>query len=361
MKLTAQVKLQPTPFQAQALQATLERANAACNWISSWAWEHQTFRQYDLHKGCYREVRERFGLAAQASVRAIAKVADAYKLYKNTQRVFSPTGAIAFDERILRWQVSKSQVSIWTLAGRLTIPFVCGERQSALLATQQGESDLYTRGGKWYLSATCNVEEPPPADTAGGVLGVDLGICNLVVDSEGNTYTGEGVSKNRTRMQRLRGILQHRGSKDAKRHLKRLRRKQARYQRDVNHVISKEVVETAVITCKAIALEELKDIRARATGFNREMRQRMGNWGFHQLRAFIEYKARRAGVAVIVVDPRDTSRTCSECGYCDKANRPTRSHFKCLQCGSDALADWNAAVNIGARAAMSSGLMQSAA
>jgi putative transposase len=76
------------------------------------------------------------------------------------------------------------------------------------------------------------------------------------------------------------------------------------------------------------------------------------SWAFFQLRTFVAYKARAAGVRVVYVDPRNTSRTCSACGYCDKRNRPDQAHFRCLQCSYTATADYNAALNIAARAAV---------
>src|SRR5512135_2361248 len=142
MILMAPVKLLPSPVQAEAIRRTLEQANAACRFVSDTAWETDTFRQYDLHHRCYRDVRERFGLSAQLTVRVIAKVADAYKLDRNTRRTFRPTGSIAFDDRILSWRLEDHTVSIWTVNGRLRIPFVCGERQWELLQTRQGESRL---------------------------------------------------------------------------------------------------------------------------------------------------------------------------------------------------------------------------
>jgi IS605 OrfB family transposase len=238
----------------------------------------------------------------------------------------------------------------------MNIPFVCGKRQQQLLVTQQGETDLALRDGEWFLLTTCNVEELPPADTSGGVLGVDLGIVQLATDSEGTQYSGEPVRSLRQRHRTHSRVLQKRAkkhhSKAAYRRLVRRRRQVSRYQRWVNHNISKRLVETALTSRKALALEDLSGIRERDNGFGREMRWQLGNWAFDQLRQFVAYKAQRAGVPVVFVDPRDTSRTCSACGSCDKANRKSQSHFCCLECGFEDNADRNAARNIEARATL---------
>lgn len=350
MKLTAQAKLLPTEEQAQALRETLERANAACDYVSAWAWEHQTFRQFAIQKALYQDVKARFALTAQVVVRVIGKVADAYKLDKKTQRTFRPTGAVPFDDRILRWYVSHSQVSIWTTQGRMRIAFACGDRQRQLLATQHGESDLVLVGGSFYLLAACDVEEPEPGDVS-GVLGVDLGICNIATDSDGTTYSGAVVNGLRHRHRRLRQRLQKKGTKSAKRLLRHRRVKEARFARNTNHRIAKQIVATAECTGRGIALEDLKGIRERVK-VRKPQRATLSSWAFAQLGGFIGYKAQAAGVLVVYVDPRNTSRTCPACGSIDKHNRPSQSVFRCASCGFSGLADHIAACNIASRGAV---------
>lgn len=145
MKLTAQVKLQPTPEQSDALLRTLETANVACNALSESAWEAKEFRQFPLHKLCYSKIRTDFPLTAQIVVRLIAKVADAYKLDRDVQRTFRKHGSISYDVRILSWNMGENSVSVWSLDGRLKIPFVCGEHHRELLTFQRGETDLVYR------------------------------------------------------------------------------------------------------------------------------------------------------------------------------------------------------------------------
>ena len=181
MKLTAQVKLVVTNEQADSLKRTMQAANAVCDSLSAWAWANQTFGQYPMHKAQYAIQRAESGLTAQVVVRAIGKVADAYKLDKKSQRAFQPTGAIAFDDRILNWYVEREQVSIWSVDGRLKLPFVCGDYQRGLLAFRQGEADLALVDGDFYLMATVTIPDPPLIVTE-GVLGVDLGIVQIATE-----------------------------------------------------------------------------------------------------------------------------------------------------------------------------------
>ena len=350
MKLTAKVKLLTTPEQHTYLLQTLERANIACDYISQQAWETKTFGQFKLHELTYAVVRVNFDLTAQVVVRCISKVTDAYKKNKRTQRSFKPHGGIAYDSRILNWRVPTQTVSIWSVGGRLAIPFAAGERQLELLRHQQGETDLVYINKTFYLFAVCSVEEAKPIDVE-GVLGVDLGIANIAVDSDDTFHSGSQVKSVRYRHRRLRTKLQKKGTKAAKRLLKHLSGKEKRFANDVNHCISKQLVKTAQGTNRAIALEDLGGIRDRVTVSGRQ-RTVLHSWSFHDLQQKIGYKAKRRGVLVIFVDPRNTSRTCPQCGCIDKHNRRSQSSFACIGCGFAAHADLVAAGNIASRGAV---------
>lgn len=354
MKLTTAVKLLPSSEQADTLRETLRRSNAASNYVSEVAWAEQVFGKHALQKLAYHEVKTRFGLTAQAAIQAVRKVADSYCLDKKTKRAYRKFGSIAYDDRILSWKSEISEVSIWTVGGREKIAFTCAERARRMLATRRGESDLVYRGGKFYLLATVEVEEPPPRRTPFGEaepedwLGVDLGIVALATDSDGETHTSARVEKSRNRYERIRSKLQSAGTKSAKRHLKKLAKRERRMKRDTNHMISKRLVSKAAETDRGISLEDLTGIRsgsARST-VRRSQRSRHSKWAFSELRLFISYKAQLVGVLVRTVDPRNTSRTCSKCGHCERANRKSRDDFLCKSCGYAASADHNAAINI---------------
>jgi IS605 OrfB family transposase len=139
--------------------------------------------------------------------------------------------------------------------------------------------------------------------------------------------------------------LQKVETRNAKRRLRQNAGKESRFQRNVNHCISKTIIQKAAISCKAIALEDLTGIRERVT-VRHEHRYERHSWAFYQLRQFITYKATWAGVSVRLVDSRNTSRTCSACGNCEKANRKSQAEFLCQRCGFTLNADYNAAINI---------------
>jgi putative transposase len=350
MKLTATIKLLPTDEQRQYLYQTLERANTACNWISEQAWQTKTFNTTRLHHLTYYAARSEFDLGAQIIVRCIGKVIEAYKKDKQTKRLFKKLGGIPFDSHNLKYKIADCKVVIWSVGGRLTIPFTAGAGQLALLEHQQGESDLVYRKGMFYVFATCTVPDNTPIEVE-GFLGVDLGIKNIAVDSDGTIHSARHLLNVRHRQRRLRKKLQKKGTHSAKRLLKHLSGKEQRFVRDVNHCISKQLVQIAKGTQRGIALENLEGIRDRVH-VPRKRRDELHNWSFHQLRSFVAYKAHRLGVAVVYIDPHNTSRTCIACGCVDKRNRPTQATFSCIQCGFVSHADYVAAVNIGRRGAV---------
>jgi IS605 OrfB family transposase len=279
-------------------------------------------------------------------VRCTAKVVDAYRLNKKVKRTFKKHGAIPYDDRILTYYTRLQEVSIWVLnIGRIKIPYTAGKRQLRFLEFQQGESDLVYHDGSWYLHAVCNVEEPDPYKPA-DVLGVDLGVNNIAVTSDGKGVSSSDIEATRIWYRDRRKVLQEVGTKSAKKRLKKLGRGQANFQRDVNHRISKELVILAKRTKRAIALEDLKGINSRTRVRGRDNRSKRLNWSFFQLRTFINYKSKGAGVPIVFVDPHYTSQRCNRCGCIDKRNRRNQAKFCCVACGYMVHADVGGARNI---------------
>ena len=345
MKQTMLLKLAPTPEQHRALLETMHTFNAACNAVAQEAFLLKSANKFELQKHVYGRLRAEFGLPAQLAIRAISKTSEAYKRDKAIKPTFRPEGAIVYDQRVMSFK-GLNQVSLLTLSGRILVPFLIGGYQEARLQAIQGQADLIYRNGIFFLAVTLDVPTPP-AEQPAGTLGVDLGIVNLATDSDGETFSGAPVEHTRQRLLKLRAALQKKGTKSAKRHLKRLRYKERRFHQNTNHCISKRLVAKAKQTRRGLAIEDLRHIRSRTDArLRKSQRHRHASWSFFQLRAFLSYKAALAGVCPHLVDPRNTSRTCSICGHCESANRKSQAEFVCQSCGFAAPADYNAAVNI---------------
>jgi IS605 OrfB family transposase len=345
MKLTIQIKLLPSAVQATGLRDTMRAMNQAASFAAAVGFENKVYGQVSIHGLCYRTIRERFGLGAQQAVRAISKAADAFARDKSICPVFADYGAVPLDDRLYRL-IGMQTASINTTHGRIKLSFVVGDYFAGMLSRKMGQADLVYRDKQFYLYVTVDFEETPPVEPKEWI-GVDLGIKNIATDSTGEMFSGEAVDHNRRRRATGRKQYQRKGTKNAKRRLKQLSGKQARFQRHTNHVISKHLVEKAKAQGAGIVLEDLRGIRSRLQDtVNKRFRRTLGNWGFAHLRQCIEYKAKRGGVAVQTVNPKNTSRTCSQCGHCDKGNRTSQESFRCLQCGYSQHADLNAALNL---------------
>jgi putative transposase len=354
MHLTVTVKLKTTPDQHAALVKTLRTCNAACDAISATAFTTGTFRQYDLHALVYHNVKSETNLNANHVIRAIAKVAHTYKLDTKGQRTFAPLGGIELDKDLLTWKVDSQIVSINTVQGRLHLSFVCSTAQKELLQGKKGQTDLLLRDGAFYLSCAVTVKEAEPF-TLSGCIGIDLGIVNVATDSEGDQYTGEPVKKVRKKYRRLRQELQAKKTRSARKRMAKSRQKESRFVRDVNHCISKTLVGMALNRKKALAIEVLQGIRERGNRLNRAMRTELNNWAFAQLKSFLAYKCRRAGVPLIEVDAHYSSQQCSRCAHTERANRLSQEVFRCRHCCFQSNADVNAAKVLEARATLSTG------
>jgi IS605 OrfB family transposase len=369
VKLVVQVKLLPSPGQAAALQATLRACNNAANRVSAVAFGMTSRRNYDVRKRSYKDLRAA-GIGSQAAQHVIKKVCDAYATLTANIRAgnlgdpgsrrrvkaesepvrFRPDAAQPYDQRNLSFALDARTVSLWTLTGRLKdVPFTGSRAQLEQLAShRRGESDLMHRDGLWFLAVTIDVPDPGLRQP-GGWLGVDLGIANIATTSDGQRMAGRALNRYRRRHLALRRKLQAKATKGAKRLLRRQRRRESRFAADTNHCIAKTIVAAAERTGRGIALEDLTGIRARVR-LRKDQRSALHSWAFAQLGQFIAYKARRAGVPVVYVDPAYTSQQCSECSYIDRNNRTGQATFACRACGVTAHADINGARNIALRA-----------
>lgn len=339
MKLTLQIKLLPTDEQGKLLLETMKEANTACNEISNIAFTKKLYNQYKLHHETYYPIKSAFNLSAQMVVRCISKVVDAYKLDKKVQRKFRQFGAITYDPRILTYKPDNI-ISLWTVKGRLKIPFVC--HNPKYLPYIKGEADLVFKKGKFYLFQTVEVPEEDIEDVE-EFIGCDLGLTDICVTSDGQKHSAKRLNDYREKRQRIRSSIQRKGTRSAKRLLQRLSGREKTTATIQNHTISKSIVKSAKEQKKGIAIEDLTNIRFTSKRRNKKFRTKLGKWNFSQLRLFLTYKSLLNGVPLVVVDPAYTSQTCSVCKHIGKRNNKS---FQCANCGHNEDADFNASKNI---------------
>ena len=288
----------------------------------------------------------------------LAKVSDAYKTEHTRAEQqrrplaccrFNKYSAFAYRLRILTYS-DASTVSIRVIQKRITIPVAIHRPDK--VPYFKGEADLVYQSGQFFLCQTLEVPEGSPVEIA-DFLGVDLGIVQIATNSDGEAYSGNVIENKRQKYASHRSRVKQHKTKNSRRRLKKIGNKEARFRRDVNHQISKHLVEKAERTSRGIALEDLEQFFDK-TRVRHSQRAQRCSWSFFQLRSFVEYKACLAGIPVVLVDPAFTSQQCSQpdCGYIHQGNRKSQAVFCCLKCGHSKNADVNASKNIRLRAAV---------
>ncbi|AGY57879.1 RNA-guided endonuclease InsQ/TnpB family protein [Gloeobacter kilaueensis] len=352
--LTVSCKLNPTSEQAAKIDATLKAFADACTWVNLSAPTGLT-NPAAMQKAVYHEARVLFGLSANLTVRAVARVCANRKTAKvkgHLVKSFAAT-SIDYDARIFSLNEKRWMVSVTLLGGREHIPLAIGNYQRHLLARQQPTSATLVKrkDGSYYIQIQVKSEPGEPSEPE-GCLGVDLGRTDIAHTSTGESFDGQQLKETRDRFARTRARLQHRAAKGtrstrrrAREHQKRLGSRERRFQTNINHRISHRLVQQAKSLNWSIALEDLTGIRQRTnTGpQSKTERRRSNSWAFYQLRQFVAYKAIRAGVSVVLVKPAYTSQTCH---CCHRIGERQGKSFRCGGCGWHGDADFNGSVNI---------------
>jgi putative transposase len=294
MDRTVIVHLHPTTEQASILQTTLEQHTACFNEVAAYGFAHHEKNGIELHKDTYYQLRAQFpSLGAQlvcaARVKATEAVASALTRLKHGRTVHhaphSVMCPIRYDARSYWVKWEHMHCSVLTVAGRLQIPFSVPKHAQNYIGHRTCSADLCSRRGHFMLHVVVDVPSPDISQTP-DVIGVDLGETRPAVLST-RVFLGERRWKEQERrLFRLQRRLQARGTKSAKRHLKKLSGKRLRQRRDHDHVISKRIVQH---TPKGATLvfENLKDIRhtAKRRKKNTAASRRFHSWSFAQLLA----------------------------------------------------------------------------
>lgn len=325
-------KLLTTPTMADALKETSERFANACNHVLKIAIEEKSHNAIKLHKLCYSDVREKFGLSANLAVRAIRRVVSCMTKLKGKRkapREFKPK-SIDYDARIFSYQERDETVSLTTTRGRIRIPMLLGAHQRKALKGQNPTSATVIKKGRdWYIHIVVEFKTTPI--DGDGVMGVDLGINNIATTSTGLLIEGKGRQDFKQKRANIRASLQSKGKRSTKKVLKKLSGYENRRIKYENHVLSRQLVEEAKRhNCNTIRFEQLKDIRSKTKTWNKHLNRMVAGWSFYQLQQFVQYKAASFGISVEFVNPAYTSQTCHQCFTLGSRNG---ERFTCLTCG----------------------------
>ncbi len=368
--LTIVCKIQSSPEQAQKLELTLGAFAEACNYINQTV-NPKIKNKNRIQAEVYKTVRQRFNLSANLAIRACARVASNRKTAalkkrcdpallaklggtetdtahfalsqsareraprKRPVKAFKPTSA-DYDARIFSYREKDQTVSLSTVAGRERMKLILGNYQIGKLKGKTPTSATLSkhRDGQLYIHIQIKDQVPSP-QKSDLFIGIDLGRRDIAVTSVGESWSGENITKVRDRFSRVRASVQRKGTKGAKRLLKRLSGKEKRYQTWVNHNISKQIIVRAIETQSIVAIEDLTGIRDRTNTQprNKTERRRSNSWAFYQLRQFLEYKGIKEGVEVVSVSPRYSSQTCHQCLHIHPVKGKSYRHGKTFNCG----------------------------
>jgi predicted transposase len=182
MRLVTKIKLLSSLQQKSSLKETLERCSDVCNFVSSIVYSSGNSSFIDLQKLLYYDIKEDFSLSAQMTLLCLNKTANDYHSPHFCERHYKKNSAIPFDDRVLTFFTHKKEISIWTINGRMKIPFAHGEKQRSLLEKRVGQSDLVFENNEFFLLVGYE-EKEKSLDSPQDFLGVDLGIKKLAVDS----------------------------------------------------------------------------------------------------------------------------------------------------------------------------------
>jgi len=199
--------------------------------------------------------------------------------------------------------------------------------------------------GKEFAFVSVSIKEPP-AYAPKQVIGVDRNTSKHVLvasnlDTGKVLKLGKECQHTHEKYKHMRKGLQKAGKLSL---LKKIKHRESNIVRNINHQISKKLVEEAKKSEAIIVLERLKDIRKTART-RRKQRYSLNSWSFNQLGSMIEYKSKKYGVPIAYIEPQYTSQRCSRCGHTEAKNRKEKI-FHCARCGVVENADANAGFNI---------------
>lgn len=339
MTVTAKIQISVDADNQVLLNKTMSAYSDACNYVSDYIFNTKNLKQFSLNQILYSTLREQFGLRSQMAQSVFKTVIARYKAIFETQKKWIKP---SFDkpQYDLVWNrdysLTQNCFSVNTLNGRIKLPYFAKSMSKYFdHATYKfGTAKLVNKRGKYFLHipVSYEVEESNISDIC-NVVGIDRGI-NFVVATYDSKHksgfvSGRAIKQKRAHYSKLRKELQKRQTPSARRRLKAIGQRENRWMQDVNHCISKALVESNP-KHTLFVLEDLTGIRDVTERVKTKNRYVYVSWSFYDLEQKLIYKAKQNQSTVVKVDPRYTSQCCPVCGHIEKSNRNKKIHlFTC--------------------------------
>lgn len=342
LTITAKIQIVTTDADKVLLNKTMSVYRDACNYVSEYVFLTHDLKQFSLNQVLYSLLRDKFNLKSQMAQSVFKTVIAKYKtILENQDEWIKPVFKKPQYDLVWNRDYSLTQncFSVNTLDGRVKLPYFA-EGMSKYFdhaIYKFGTAKLVNKHGKYYLHipVTYDIEESNVVDIC-NVVGVDRGINFIVATYDSNHVSkfisGKEVKQKRANYSKLRKELQMRQTPSARRRLKTIGHRENRWMQDINHQVSKALVESNP-KHTLFVLEDLTGIRNATERVKTKDRYVSVSWSFYDLEQKLIYKAKQNQSTVIKVDPRYTSQCCPVCGHTEKANRDKKMHlFTCRNC-----------------------------
>ena len=387
--LTAKIRLYPTPEQAKKFKEVTEDYRQVCNLVSQWFFDnHFKTKRKAFNAEMYHVIRHKFPQLNSAMVQSTYRTVEARYKTVATQLKQHPyrydtgkrdpkTGKAIWKSvpRDLEWlwqpiNFKRPQadylrntnysfakqgtlLSLNVLGQRIKVPFNDQCTQSWFdQKAKLGTAKLVCLKGHWFLHipVTFDTDDWQIADNQ-HIVGIDRGLRQVmtIYDEQDKTkfFPGRAIAYKRKKFAYLRAKLQSAGTKSAKRHLKKMAQRENRWMADVNHCLSKTLVnhygENTLFVLEDLANVSFDEKNQSTRDRNRDLH----SWPFYGLQTKLIYKAKSQRSQVLIVSAKYTSQRCPKCGQIRKANRNHALHlYQCKHCGFTTNDDRVGAMNL---------------
>lgn len=355
--VTAKLQIVINPSDKQLLCDTMKAYSDACNYVSEYIYKSHNLSRYSVQEDTYYQIREIFGIRSQMAVSCVRTVIAKYKTILENQKewikpLFRRPQLDLVWNRDYSLNTKKNLFSVNTLKGRIKVNFYKnGFEQYFSDDCKFGTAKLVFKHGKFFLHipVTYDISILDKSNVS-NVVGIDRGIRFIATtyDSKGKTnfYDGNVIKQKRAHYKALRKQLQQVGTPSSRRRLKAIGQRENRWMQDVNHCISKALVESNP-DGTLFVIEDLTGIRSATEKVKLKNRYISVSWSYYDLEQKLIYKALKHHQLVEKVNPAYTSQTCPKCGHTEKANRDKHKHFFCCKnCGYKSNDDRIGAMNL---------------